>query len=57
MDEVTDDLCDRAFMGEDDVCHSGHILVKQRSEDFRFGAFHQRGETGDVSEDGRDLSR
>ena len=43
-------------MREDNIGHAAHILVEQLAQHFRCGGFHQRGEPGNVGEDGRDLA-
>ena len=56
MNGIADDFRHRAVVGEHDVGHAGEIFIEQRPEHARLQRFHQRGETGDVGEQRRDLT-
>ena len=56
MQRVADDLRHRALVGEHDVRHADEIFVEERSEHAWLDRLDERGEAGDVGEEGRDLA-
>src|SRR5215207_6325328 len=56
VQRVANDLCNRAVMGEDDLGHSGEVIIQKRLEHLGIERLDKRGEAGDVGEQSGDLA-
>src|SRR5215207_4888087 len=56
VQRVTDDLCHRTVMGEDDLGHAGEVIVQERLEHLGIERLDKGGEAGNVGEERRDFA-